>query len=107
MLLFNFYPICNILENNYLFEICWGFVSVLIKFKEKIWGIDFLWGGYLKNNVCQKQISFDIFPGGLIWFWIFIVGGGPLPQVFCTNLLVGVKLGYMLNFTALGHLEVP
>ena len=34
--------------------------------------------------------------------------GGSLTQFyFFTNLLVGVKLGYIPNFTALGHLEVP
>ena len=34
-------------------------------------------------------------------------GKGPLPHLFCMNLLVRVKLGYTQNFTALGHLEVP
>ena len=53
-----------------------------------------------------KLCFFEIFSG-----WgdlIFFLGGGvPYPIFFGPNLLVRVKLGYTLNFTALGHLEVP
>jgi len=33
--------------------------------------------------------------------------GGSITPFFCTNPLVGVKLGYPPNFNFLGHLEVP
>ena len=39
---------------------------------------------------------------------IFFGGRGvALPHLFCMNILVKVKLGYTLNFSALVHLEVP
>ena len=36
----------------------------------------------------------------------FFGGGSFTPMVFCTNILVRVKLGYALNVTFLGHLVV-
>ena len=38
----------------------------------------------------------------------FLGGRGvPYPIFFAPNLLVRLKLGYTLNFAALGHVEVP
>ena len=59
----------------------------------------------LEENKITKYIFF------LLWIDFidfFRDGGGVLdPILFCINILVGVNLGYTLNFDFLSHLELP
>ena len=52
----------------------------------------------LQKNETNRQFKKKLF-SNLLYFFLL--------HFFPTNLLVWVKLGYTLNFTALGHLEVP
>ena len=75
-----------------------------ITFFKFVRGVSFLGGGIFLVDFLPLWINWR----KLIIFENFVRGWFTLPHfLFCTTLVVRVKLGYTLNFIALNHLEVP